>query len=128
MMATDDRDSPSETDGPGVETMSYTAASQELDEIVHFFEQREVDVDQLVARLVRATAIVEELDKRLRRTRVQVDQLVPKLAAVLSDAPEPDAPDHPRGADADVDIHAQDFTTSRPVDASRPATETPELF
>jgi len=69
---------------PAVEEMSYTDASDELDAIVRFFEDRDVDVDQLVGRLVRATAIIEELDKRLRRTRVQVEQLVPKLTKVLS--------------------------------------------
>jgi exonuclease VII small subunit len=69
-----------------VEDMSYTEASAELDAIVAFFEGREVDVDQLVGRLVRATAIIEELDARLRRTRMQVEQLVPRLTAVLEDA------------------------------------------
>jgi exonuclease VII small subunit len=71
-----------------VEEMSYTEASSELDAIVGFFEGRDVDVDQLVGRLVRATAIIEELDKRLRRTRMQVEQLVPRLAAVLDDVPD----------------------------------------
>lgn len=78
--------------GPPVEELSYTEASRELDDIVHFFEQRDVDVDQLVGRLVRATALVEELDNRLRQTRMQVEQLVPRLAAVLSDAPQAGAP------------------------------------
>lgn len=68
-----------------VEEMSYTEASAELEAIVGFFEGREVDVDQLVGRLVRATAIIEELDRRLRRTRVQVEQLVPRLTAVLEE-------------------------------------------
>lgn len=72
-------------EGPPVEEMSYTDASAELDGIVRFFEEREVDVDQLVARLVRATAIIEELDKRLRHTRMQVEQLVPRLTAVLAE-------------------------------------------
>ena len=66
-----------------VEEMTYTEASQELDAIVAFFEGREVDVDQLVGRLVRATALIEELDRRLRRTRLQVDELVPRLTAAL---------------------------------------------
>ncbi len=70
-----------------VEGLSYSEASTELDSIVHFFEQRDVDVDQLVGRLVRATALVEELDSRLRQTRLQVEQLVPRLTAVLSDSP-----------------------------------------
>ena len=72
--------------GRPVEDMSYTEASEELDTIVAFFEGREVDVDQLVGRLVRAAAIIEELDARLRRTRMQVEQLVPRLTAVLEDA------------------------------------------
>lgn len=86
------------TAGPDVGEMSYTDASTELDEIVRFFEQREVDVDQLVARLVRATAIIEELDKRLRQTRLQVEQLVPRLAAVLEtgESGEADAGGPPR--------------------------------
>lgn len=77
-----------------VEEMTYTEASQELDAIVAFFEGREVDVDQLVGRLVRATAIIEELDRRLRRTRMQVDELVPRLTSVL------DAANESGGADA----------------------------
>ena len=46
-----------------VEKLSYTEASRELDSIVDFFEQREVDVDVLVSRLERATELVlDELD------------------------------------------------------------------
>jgi exodeoxyribonuclease VII small subunit len=62
-----------------VEELSYTDASRELDAIVQFFEQREVDVDVLVARLERATALIDELDWRLRHTRTQVEDLVPRL-------------------------------------------------
>jgi exonuclease VII small subunit len=65
-----------------VSELSYTEASRELDAIVSFFEQREVDVDHLVVRLERATAIVDELDRRVRRTRTQVEELVPRLEAV----------------------------------------------
>ena len=51
-----------------------------------FFEQREVDVDVLVARLERATALIDELDKRLRQTRAQVEELVPRLESLAADA------------------------------------------
>ena len=51
-----------------VSELSYTEASRELDAIVSFFEQREVDVDQLVVRLERATAIVD--DKEGPRVRL----------------------------------------------------------
>ncbi len=66
--------------------LSYTDASRELDSIVSFFEQREVDVDVLVSRLERATALIDELDRRLRRTRAQVEELVPRLDALAADA------------------------------------------
>jgi exodeoxyribonuclease VII small subunit len=68
-----------------VEQLSYTEASRELDAIVDFFEQREVDVDVLVTRLERATALIDELDRRLRRTRAQVEELVPRLDALATD-------------------------------------------
>ena len=68
-----------------VESLSYTEASRELDSIVEFFEQREVDVDILVSRLERATALIDELDRRLRHTRTQVEELVPKLDALAQE-------------------------------------------
>ena len=69
-----------------VEALSYTDASRALAAIVQFFEQREVDVDVLVARLERATALIDELDRRLRHTRTQVEELVPRLDALASEA------------------------------------------
>lgn len=68
-----------------VEQLSYTEASRELDAIVDYFEQREVDVDVLVGRLERATALIDELDRRLRRTRAQVEELVPRLDALAAE-------------------------------------------
>jgi exodeoxyribonuclease VII small subunit len=69
-----------------VASLSYTEASRELNDIVEFFEQREVDVDELVTRLERATALIDELDKRLRHTRAQVEELVPRLDALASES------------------------------------------
>jgi exodeoxyribonuclease VII small subunit len=68
-----------------VAELSYTEASRELDAIVNYFEQREVDVDVLVTRLERATALIDELDRRLRRTRAQVEELVPRLDALAAE-------------------------------------------
>jgi len=82
-----------------VAEMSYTEASAELDEIMAFFEGSEVDVDALVGRLERATVIIEELDRRLRQTRMQVERLVPRLTAVVEDAafgePGPETDEEP---------------------------------
>jgi exonuclease VII small subunit len=81
-----DSDGIKDKDEPvAVETLSYTDASRELDAIISFFEQREVDVDVLVTRLERATALIDELDRRLRRTRAQVEELVPRLDALAAE-------------------------------------------
>lgn len=69
-------------------SLSYGEASRELDAIVGFFESSEVDVDQLVVKLQRATELVDELDRRIRATSLQVESLVPRLTAV--GRPEPD--------------------------------------
>lgn len=76
---------PTVGDTSDVTALSYTEASRELDRIVQFFEQRDVDVDLLVTQLQRATDIVDELDRRIRRTRAQVEVLVPRLEAAASD-------------------------------------------
>ena len=73
-------------DAVPVDKLSYTEASRELDAIVDFFEQREVDVDVLVGRLERATALIDELDRRLRQTRAQVEELVPRLDALAAES------------------------------------------
>jgi exodeoxyribonuclease VII small subunit len=62
-----------------VTKLTWEEASDELDGIVSFLESSEVDVDQLVGRLQRASELVEELDRRLIATRSQVDELLPKL-------------------------------------------------
>jgi exodeoxyribonuclease VII small subunit len=77
---------PAPDDVVPVEKLSYTEASRELDAIVDFFDQREVDVDVLVSRLERATALIDELDRRLRQTRSQVEELVPRLDALAAEA------------------------------------------
>jgi hypothetical protein len=46
-----------------------------------------VDVDRLVDQLERATEIVDELDRRLRRTRMRVEELVPRLEAIGQEDP-----------------------------------------
>ena len=61
-----------------------------------------VDVDRLVGQLERATEIVDELDRRLRRTRMRVEELVPRLEAIGQDEDEDadDAGPDEEGGDA----------------------------
>lgn len=115
-----------------VSELTYTEASRELDAIVEFFEQREVDVDQLVVRLERATAIVDELDRRVRQTRVQVEELVPRLEAVsravdvdtdeagVAAGRNPTGEDH---GDAEDDPTGEDDTTGEDAEDAESATD-----
>jgi len=59
---------------------SWSEASSELDEIVASFDDGEVGVDDLIAKLERATTIIEVLEQRLTATKAKVDELVPKLS------------------------------------------------
>jgi len=45
----------------------------------------------LVGRLERATALIDVLDQRLRRTQAQVEELVPRLDALAGNAAGSDA-------------------------------------
>ena len=64
---------------------SWSEASRELDEIVASFDEGEVSVDDLIAKLERATEIISALEERLTATRAKVDELVPKLSRVEGD-------------------------------------------
>lgn len=59
---------------------TWSEAAAELDEIVRSFDDGEVTVDDLIAKLERATIIIGVLETRLTETRAKVDELVPKLA------------------------------------------------
>ena len=62
--------------------LSYAEATAELDAIIAELDQGQVDVDRLAERFRRATELVEELDRRIRATRRQVEGLAPRLEAV----------------------------------------------
>ena len=62
--------------------LSYAEATAELDAIIAELDQGQVDVDRLAERFRRATELVEELDRRIRATRRQVESLAPRLEAV----------------------------------------------
>lgn len=65
-----------------VADLGYAAASDELDAIIAELEGGVIDVDLLEVRLRRAVEIVEELDRRIRGARENVDALMPRLAAI----------------------------------------------
>lgn len=67
--------------------LSYKAASEELDGILEELDQGLVDVDLLVERMERAAQILDELDRRIARTRAKVEELAPHLERAV----EPEA-------------------------------------
>jgi len=69
--------------------LSYAEATAELDAIIAEFDQGQVDVDRLAERFQRATELVEELDRRIRANRRQVEALSPRLDAIARGG-EPD--------------------------------------
>ena len=61
----------------------WREAADELNVIVRSFDEGEVSVDDLFAKLERATAIIETLEARLDATKAKVDELAPRLSRVL---------------------------------------------
>jgi len=62
-----------------VSKLTYREATDELNEILSYMEQSDVDIDELVPKLERATAIIAEMDKRIKASKVRVEEIVPKL-------------------------------------------------
>jgi exodeoxyribonuclease VII small subunit len=60
----------------------WNEAADELNAIVASFDQGEVSVDDLFAKLERATQIIESLEERLSATKAKVEELAPRIARV----------------------------------------------
>ena len=63
----------------------WNEAANELNAIVTSFDQGDVSVDDLFAKLERATEIIEALEARLTSTRAKVEELTPRIAKVAGD-------------------------------------------
>jgi exodeoxyribonuclease VII small subunit len=62
----------------------WNEAASELNAIVASFDEGEVSVDELFAKLERATSIIEALEERLSVTKARVDELTPRIAKVAN--------------------------------------------
>ncbi|HEY5111922.1 MAG TPA: exodeoxyribonuclease VII small subunit [Acidimicrobiales bacterium] len=60
----------------------WNDAANELNAIVASFDEGEVSVDDLFAKLERATTIIEALEARLATTKAKVEELTPRIAKV----------------------------------------------
>jgi exodeoxyribonuclease VII small subunit len=63
----------------------WNDAASELNAIVASFDEGEVSVDDLFAKLERATTIIEALEARLATTKAKVEELTPRIAKVAED-------------------------------------------
>jgi exodeoxyribonuclease VII small subunit len=61
---------------------NWNEAARELNAIVASFDEGEVSVDDLFAKLERATTIIEALETRLALTKAKVEELTPRIAKV----------------------------------------------
>ena len=62
----------------------WNDAAEELNAIVASFDEGEVSVDDLFAKLERATQIIESLEERLTATKAKVEELAPRLSRVAA--------------------------------------------
>jgi exodeoxyribonuclease VII small subunit len=60
----------------------WNDAAGELNAIVASFDEGEVSVDDLFAKLERATTIIEALETRLATTKAKVEELTPRIAQI----------------------------------------------
>ncbi len=72
-----------------INELTYVEASAELEEIIAELDNGFVDIDSLAVKFERAVTIIEELDRRIKKTKEKVDKLSPRLQEVrLDDAQE----------------------------------------
>lgn len=71
-----------------VEDLSYDDAVRELEQIVSDLDGGAINVDTLSEQFQRAIDIVEELDRRITKTRQKVDALAPRLDVVAGRLPD----------------------------------------
>jgi len=68
-----------------VSVNEWNDAADELNAIVASFDEGEVSVDELFAKLERATAIIEALEERLALTKAKVEELTPRISRIVED-------------------------------------------
>ena len=61
--------------------LSYSAAATELEAILSALERETVDIDDLEARVARATELIRFCRERLTRTQLEVERIVTDLSA-----------------------------------------------
>lgn len=69
-----------------LDELGFSAAIEELREIVEELESDDLEVDLLAPRVERAAAIVEWARTRIDGTRFQVEEILTRLSAPVDDA------------------------------------------
>ncbi len=97
-----------------VSKLTYREATDELNEILSYMEQSDVDIDELVPKLERATAIIAEMDKRIKASKVRVEEIVPKLNTLAAGESEFD--EEPFDSDEEPPTDEDLFRMLRPLE------------
>lgn len=88
-----------------LKSLKYHEIVRELDLILEDFESGQVDVDELADKYERAVELVNELNERIKKAKLKVEQLSPQLDRIISpQSGELDANDTEEG----YEIHDSD--------------------
>lgn len=79
-----DAPSPISSDGSVDPAMSYTDAGRELDDIVGRLEAGRLDVDEVVAAVARASALIDFCRDKVHGAQAQVRDITAKVTAAAS--------------------------------------------
>ncbi|MCL4449291.1 MAG: exodeoxyribonuclease VII small subunit [Actinobacteria bacterium] len=72
--------------------LSYLAIARQLDQIIQELDKGQVDVDTLDIRFSQAVELVEELNRRINRAKMKVEELTPRLKSVFDTPAGDDTP------------------------------------
>ena len=59
--------------------ITYSLALEELQEIINDLESDQIDIDELAKKVARANALLQQCQKRLTSTQMQVEKIIEAL-------------------------------------------------
>lgn len=97
------KDAATGTGSEGASNMRYADALEELEKILEDLENDAIDVDDLTARVKRASQLIVLCRDRLTRTKLEIEQIVASLEGLDEDSGRDTDEDGGDDGDADGD-------------------------
>ena len=69
--------------------ITYSLALEELQEIINDLESDQIDIDELAKKVERANELLQQCQKRLTSTQMQVEKIIEALNCLLYTSPSP---------------------------------------